>query len=80
MPHYGAIGFLYLSTRVERLSRGKPHMYALQTYYFSHLMCIKLASILQGFLGVTGNGIPFACRERKTLGMYETAGDVIRTT
>ena len=28
---------------------------------FSHLMCIKLASMLQGFFGVTGSGMPFCC-------------------
>jgi len=27
----------------------------------SHLMCIKLASMLQGFFGVTGSGMPFCC-------------------
>ena len=26
--------FIYLSTRVERLSRGKPHMYTLRTYFY----------------------------------------------
>ena len=33
LPHYCTIGFLYSSTRVAGLSRVKPHMYALRTYF-----------------------------------------------
>ena len=41
-PHRGTIEFIHLSTRVERLPRGKP-LYALRTYFVVNATyCTKL--------------------------------------
>ena len=40
------VGFIILFTEIERLSRGKPHMYALRTYV---LLKLLFDDVLDGF-------------------------------
>ena len=47
--YYGTIAFIYLSTRVECLSRGKPHMYA-YTWSSSHSKVLNVSVKNEGEL------------------------------
>lgn len=46
---------------------------AVDRWAVSYLMCMRFSSMLQGFLGVTGMGIPCCCRQEATQGRREAA-------